>query len=141
MPATLRRLTAALALAGLAAAAQLPAIAQPATEADIEAAGARRLDGMDFSKLYVGNTLSGTAADGKGFHVFVESMSRYRMLYDGKRTADHRSVGKDGTFCATAGAETTCTREWLHNGVVHSFNEDGTLAGTARIHIGNPRKL
>lgn len=141
MRAALRSLGLAAGLALLVTAASLPSLAQAPTEAGLKAKGARLLDSADYEKLYVGNTLTGTASDGKAFHVFVESLSRYRMHYDGQRTADRWSVGKAGEFCATAGPETTCTREWLHDGLVHSFNPDGTLAGTARIRTGNPERL
>ena len=72
--------------------------------------------------------------------MFVESRSAYRMQFQGKRTADRWSSGKDGEFCATSGGDTSCTREYMHGDVVYSFNPDGTLAGTARIRPGNPER-
>jgi hypothetical protein len=113
----------------------------PPTEAGIVAQGAKRLGAADFEALYVGNTLSGTTADGEPFHVFVASKSSYRMLYQKQRTEDRWSVGKEGEFCAVAGADTTCTREYALGQVIHSFNPDGSLAGTARIRPGNPEQL
>ncbi|MFM9943444.1 MAG: hypothetical protein ACKVP7_28600 [Hyphomicrobiaceae bacterium] len=127
-------------LAAAPAAAQKSDVAPP-TEAQLTAKGAKRLGRDDFAALYVGNTLSGTTSDGDGFHVFVESLEAYRMEYQGKRTADRWSVSKDGEFCTTADKETTCTREYLHEQVIHSFNADSSLAGTARIRPGNPEKL
>ncbi len=112
------------------------------SETGLRAEGAKRLGASDFTALYVGNTLSGTTADGDAFHVFVESASRYRMFYQGKRTTDRWSVGKDGEFCATSGADTSCTREYAHRDVIYSFDAgNGTLAGTARLRKGNPEGL
>ncbi len=113
----------------------------PPTEARLTAKGAKRLGAQDFAALYVGNTLSGTTADGEAFHVYVESLSAYRMLFQGKRSADRWSAGKDGEFCSVAANETSCTREYLHEQILFSFNPDGSLAGTARIRPGNPEKL
>ncbi len=132
-------LAGALAAVSGATMAQTPAA--PPTEAALTAQGAKRLGAGDFTNRYVGNTLTGTTSDGEAFHVFIESGTAYRMLYQGQRSADRWSVGKDGEFCATAGSETSCTREYLHRDVVHSFNPDGSLAGTARIRSGNPEKL
>jgi len=128
-------------LAALLLGAMDAARAETPTEDGLKAKGARLLTSADFSALYVGNTLSGTASDGESFHVLIADGRAFRMLYKGERSAGTWSVGKDGTFCATSGAETSCTREWLLDGVVHSFIPDGTLAGTARIRPGNPEKL
>lgn len=114
---------------------------QPPTEASLQAKGAKRLTAADFASLYVGNTLTGTTADGEAFHVLVETQSSYRMLYQGKRTTDRWSASPAGEFCSTADGETSCTREYMLDQVIYSFNPDGTFAGTARIRPGNPEKL
>lgn len=111
------------------------------TESALVAKGANRLTAADFQSRYVGNTLSGTTADGEAFHVFVESTTTYRMLYQGKTSADRWSIGRDGEFCSVSGADTSCTREYEHAGRIYSFNPDGTLAGTAALRPGNPEKL
>lgn len=111
------------------------------TEAALAAKGAKKLGPKDYETLYVGNTLSGTTSDGDPFHVFVENATAYRMEFQGKRTADKWHIGKDGEFCSVAGGETTCTREYSHEQSIHSFNPDGSYAGTAKIRPGNPEKL
>jgi hypothetical protein len=133
----------ALCVMAMAAHAQTaPPPKSPAvTEAEVLAKNGRRLGGGDFIAMYVGNTLSGTTSDGDVFHVFVASASVYRMRFQGQVTEDKWNTGPDGTFCATAGADTTCTREILADQVIYSFNADGTLAGTARIRAGNAEGL
>ena len=111
------------------------------TEAGLLAKGAKKLTPKDYETLYVGNTLTGTTSDGDPFHVFVESATAYRMEFQGKRIADKWHVGKDGEFCSAVGAEITCTREYTQEQAIHSFNPDGSYAGTARIRQGNPEKL
>jgi hypothetical protein len=138
------RATARLCLLALLAAALSPAplYAQPKeTEAGLVAKGGKRLGAADFAARYIGNTLTGTTADGEAFHVFVASAQAYRMEFQGKRSADRWHAGKDGEFCAAAGSEVTCTREYALSDTIYSFNADGSLAGTARIRSGNPEKL
>lgn len=113
----------------------------PPTEAGLQAKGAKRLAAPDFAALYVGNTLTGKTADGEEFHVLVETQSTYRMLYQGKRTTDRWNASSAGEFCSTAEGETSCTREYMLDQVIYSFNTDGTFAGTARIRPGNAEKL
>lgn len=113
----------------------------PATEAALVAKGGKRLGAADFTARYIGNTLSGTTSDGDGFHVFVESPTAYRMHFQGKKTADRWSVGKDGEFCTIADGTETCTREYEHGGQIYSFNTDGTFAGSASLRPGNPEGL
>ena len=115
--------------------------AAPQTEAGLVALGAKKLGATDFEALYVGNTLTGKTTEGDDFHVFVEGKSTYRMSFQGKQTSDKWSAGQDGTFCTVADAETTCTRDYLHDKTIYSFNADGSLAGTAQIRPGNPEKL
>lgn len=120
----------------------LSAEAKPApTEAQLLARGAKKLQATDFDTLYVGNTLTGATADGEAFHMFVESRTGYRMLFQGKSSSDRWSVGKQGEFCAASGNDVACTREYRVDQMVYSFNPDGSLAGTARIRPGNPEKL
>lgn len=114
---------------------------QPPTQASIAAAGAKRLGVSDFKARYIGNTLTGKTATGDAFDVYVASATRYRMRFQGKTSADRWRVNKAGEFCASAGAETTCTREFLLGDEIYSFNADGTLAGIARLRLGNPEKL
>ena len=78
------------------------------------------------------------AAAGRPIVIFPEHTSTFHF---GQHDYIGFSSDLAGEFCATSGADTTCTREWLHEGVVHSFNADGTLAGTARIRKGNPEGL
>jgi len=119
-----------------------PATAQATlTEEALRAKGGKRLVAVDFDALYVGNTLTGTTADGDAFHVFIANHTDYRMLYQGKRTGNRWNASPDGEFCASDGIETTCTREYMHEQTVYSFNRDGTLAGSARIRPGNPEGL
>lgn len=120
----------------------LPAVPKPApTEAELAARGAKRLLAAEFETLYIGNTLSGMTSDGEPFHVFVESGTAYRMLFQGKRSSDAWNVNKEGEFCTVAGTEITCTREHWVEQTVYSFNPDGSFAGLARIRTGNPEKL
>jgi hypothetical protein len=136
-----RRLAFSICLVAWLACGEAAVAGGPETEQSLAGKGARRLAAADFTSLYVGNTLSGTTSDGEAFHVFVESGTAYRMQYQGKKSTDRWTVGKDGEFCTADGAETTCTREWMHEQAIYSFNPDGSLAGTARIRPGNPEKL
>lgn len=111
------------------------------TEQSLAARGAPRLAAKDIEARYIGNTLSGKTAEGVVFHVLVEKGGTYRMQFQGKRTADKWHLGRSGEFCAAAGAEVTCTREYDDAGTVYSFTTDGELAGTATIRPGNPEGL
>jgi hypothetical protein len=138
---TLSAILACLWLAiGHCAFAQSPPAA-PQTEAGLIAIGAKKLGATDFEALYLGNTLTGKSTEGDDFHVFLDSRSTYRMEFQGKRTSDTWSVGQDGAFCTIADKETICTREYLHEKTIYSFNADGSLTGTAQIRPGNPEKL
>lgn len=125
----------------VAQSAPAPAAKPAPTEAGLVAQGAKKLTPKDYETRYVGNTLSGTTSDGDPFHVFIENATAYRMEFQGKRTSDKWHVGKDGEFCSVSGGETTCTREYAHEQAIHSFNPDGSYAGTAKIRPGNPEKL
>lgn len=134
----------AMILAGLMCVAAWPAAqaqSAPQTEAGLVAKGAKKLGAADFEALYLGNTLTGKTTEGEDFHVFIDGKSTYRMSFQGKQISDKWSAGQDGTFCTVAEAETTCTREYLHDTTIYSFNADGSLAGKAQIRPGNPEKL
>ncbi len=126
--------------AGLALAACATA---PTSEEDrLLAAGARRISGADMMTRYVGNTLSGTTPDGAAFHVFIPDNGRFAMDYQGERSQGTWRVDAQGRFCGRVGQdEEFCTREYLLDGKIKSINDDGSLAGSARIRSGNPEGL
>jgi hypothetical protein len=115
----------------------------PTSEEDkLLAAGAQRISDADMMTRYVGNTLSGTTPDGAAFHVFITDNGRFAMDYQGERSQGTWRVDPQGRFCSRVGQdEEFCTREYLLNGKIKSINDDGSLAGSARIRSGNPEGL
>jgi hypothetical protein len=111
-------------------------------EHQIIRSGAVRLGASDILERYIGNTLSGTTPDGAVFDVYVASQQNFLMQFQGEISTGTWRVDDSGRFCGRIGDDDEfCSHEYLSGGKIASINDDGSLAGTARILAGNPKGL